>query len=38
VNSIFKGFAIVWVINAAAGLAVTCAIGYVAWHFISKFW
>lgn len=31
-------FGLVWVLWALACLAGSCALVYVAWHFISKFW
>ncbi len=32
---LFFGAWFLWVLGA---LAFWCAVGYVAWHFISKFW
>lgn len=31
-------FVALWLVVAAGSLAITIAIIYVAWHFISKFW
>lgn len=31
-------FAIIWVLWALVGIALTGGVVYVAWHFISKFW
>lgn len=33
------GFALLWwLLSMLVSLAVLCGLGYVAWHFISKFW
>lgn len=31
-------FLFIWIISALASLAGLCVLGYIAWHFIQKFW
>jgi len=38
VDSIFKWAKIWGTIGSLVWIALVCGIGYVAWHFISKYW
>lgn len=37
-KSWIKSFVVFWIVSALISLAVLAALGYVAFHFIQKFW